>query len=274
MKEIKITGVSIIGKSHLKKNTPCQDNHSFMSGKDMGIAVVADGAGSKSHSHLGSKLLVNKLKKYVIKNFDEFYKCNYSEARDRIMNFMISELKYKSSKLKISFESMATTILFVAIKKGKFIFGHIGDGMIVALKNNELITASAPENGEFANQTFFVHPKLMEKMKLGKGEIEGIGGFVLMTDGCEGALYNRKEKKPVAANGEMIKWLGNYDKGRVKIALKKIIVEKFRRITSDDCTLAVMNIGVHKRLLYTRKGCKTTYSKRGLKKGAKVKVIH
>jgi serine/threonine protein phosphatase PrpC len=274
MKRIKITGVSVIGKSHLRKNIPCQDSNDFMSGLDTGVAVVADGAGSKSHSHIGSRLLTNKMKKYVIKNFDELYKGNYSDVRDRLMNFMISELKHKSYKLKISFESLATTLLFVAIKNGKFIFGHIGDGMIVVLKNNKVVMASAPENGEFANQTFFVHPKLKDKIKLGRGQIDDIEGFVLMTDGCEGALYDRKNKRPISANGDIIKWLQNHREGRVKKALKKIIIEKFRRITGDDCTLAVINVESYKKLLYVRKGRKESHNRRMLKRGMKVKVVY
>ena len=63
------------------------------------------------------------------------------------------------------------------------------------MKNNELKIASYPENGEFVNTTIFVTSKdALSTMKLMKGQINGITGFALMSDGTETSLYNKRDK--------------------------------------------------------------------------------
>lgn len=91
---------------------------------------------------------------------------------------------------------MASTLLLVAIKDDKFIIAHIGDGVIGYLKNNEMKIASQPENGEFVNTTVFTTSKdAIMTMKLIKGFLGTIQGFVLMSDGPEARLYSKQENK-------------------------------------------------------------------------------
>ena len=48
------------------------------------------------------------------------------------------------------------TLLFVSIKNNKYIAGHIGDGIIGIIdEKGDAIVLSEPENGEFANTTYF-----------------------------------------------------------------------------------------------------------------------
>jgi len=53
---------SSIGGRHIEENLPCQDSNAvfYNLAMDYGIAIVSDGAGSASHSDLGSKIIVNK----------------------------------------------------------------------------------------------------------------------------------------------------------------------------------------------------------------------
>ena len=93
-------------------------------------------------------------------------------------------------------KDLASTLLFVAVKDDKFILGHLGDGVIGYLKNNCLKTASLPNNGEFSNETYFSTSKdASSHMKLAKGSVRDIDGFVLMSDGTADSFYNKKEKK-------------------------------------------------------------------------------
>lgn len=50
-------GFSVVGKSHIKKGTCCQDSHCIRKLENGWIiAAVADGVGSAKNSHIGSKI--------------------------------------------------------------------------------------------------------------------------------------------------------------------------------------------------------------------------
>src|SRR6478736_4328000 len=55
-----IAQASVIGKSHIEEDIPCQDAHlcKYYKEHNFGIAVVSDGAGSAGNSHLGSGKVV------------------------------------------------------------------------------------------------------------------------------------------------------------------------------------------------------------------------
>ena len=52
-------GVSLPGTYHIKNDIVCQDAHKIIRiGKDIALAVVADGLGSAAYSDVGSKIAV------------------------------------------------------------------------------------------------------------------------------------------------------------------------------------------------------------------------
>ena len=106
--------------------------------------------------------------------------------------------------------------------------------MIGYIKNENLKVISKPENGEFANETYFVHPKFVGKMRLGKGTLEGVEGFILMTDGGESGLYRRIPGELVQSNMDIINWLKSRSVSRVEKALRKNIRDKFRKINRES----------------------------------------
>src|SRR5690606_36090747 len=64
---------SSIGVRHIEDNLPCQDSNAvfFNLEMDYGIAIVSDGAGSASHSDLGSKIVVDKGIELLNERFSE-----------------------------------------------------------------------------------------------------------------------------------------------------------------------------------------------------------
>ena len=56
----KYTGQAVIGTSHEKNNTPCQDAYRIEPIDDRLIVVVADGAGSAKHSDIGAQLITQE----------------------------------------------------------------------------------------------------------------------------------------------------------------------------------------------------------------------
>lgn len=268
--KIKIASTSVIGKGHLKYNKVCQDSNKKYQ-KKINILTLADGAGSKSHSHIGSKLLTNEICTYLKENFNKIYDGEYISIRDNLMEYLVKKLKNKQYNLSLSsIDQLASTLLFVAIKDDKFITGHIGDGVIGYVKNNKLKVISKPENGEYANATYFIHPSFKNMLRLGKGEIKDINGFILMTDGGEDGLYDKKQQELVEANKEIIYWLKNRTPHRVEKALRKNIINNFRKITRDDVSIGAIYIEHSKNIVYKSKGSSANLSpyrvRRSLKK--------
>ena len=63
-----LSGASVRGLSHQQHNLPCQDRHGYcqlVEYPDWAIAVVADGAGSKSHSDIGAQIVVDETLSFV-----------------------------------------------------------------------------------------------------------------------------------------------------------------------------------------------------------------
>ena len=113
-------------------------------------------------------------------------------------------------KYSSNIQEFASTLMFVAVKENKFIISHIGDGVIGYMENDELKIASEPDNGEFANTTVFTTSKqAILSMRLIKGELKNISGFILMSDGTSAALYN-KHKKQLSSGIAKIMRLCNY----------------------------------------------------------------
>ncbi len=133
----------------------------------------------------------------------------------------------------------SSTLLFVSIKKNKFICGHLGDGVIAYVYKDKLQVLSIPESGEFANETYFVTSfNYVEKFKLIKGYVDAIDAFVLMSDGTSNSLYDKRKStvSPVVSN--ILNWLDHYTIAEVNDALKTNFETVIRAKTRDDCSIA------------------------------------
>ncbi|WP_276324836.1 protein phosphatase 2C domain-containing protein [Treponema putidum] len=136
---------------------------------------------------------------------------------------------------------LASTLLFVAIKKGLYIIGHIGDGVIGYLKKEELKVASEPKNGEFINTTVFTTSiNVMDSMKIIKGSINDIEGFVLMSDGSENSLYQKAEKKISNSIKKIMNLLILIPKNELENMLVKTFESIICQATIDDCSIVFL----------------------------------
>ena len=200
---------AIQGKSHIFDNTPCQDKVFSLNYKDSCIVSLADGAGSAKYSHLGAEAVT----KYVCQNMEHNFEQYFNEENGLVIKqLLINNIQQllqsiaESNKCKIN--DLASTLLMVAIKNDNFIIIHIGDGVIGYLSNNELKVASKPNNGEFVNTTVFTTSEnVLDSIKLIKGSINNITGFVLMSDGTESSLYQKKENKLAPAIKSIMKYM-------------------------------------------------------------------
>ena len=230
---------AVQGKGHVKTGTPCQDRTYHVKQNNVDVIALADGAGSANMSHYGAKFVTMKICQLLSEQFEMYYNEEDGAAVKRvIIGILLEGLEQLSNKFNCDIKDMASTLLVVAIHDGKYIILHIGDGVIGYVKNDELKVASHPENGEFVNTTIFVTSKdALATMKLMKGQLNGITGFTLMSDGTETSLYDKKEKKLAPVLKKMMDLLKLMDSDCLQLEIEKSFEKVIKNSTSDDCSI-------------------------------------
>ncbi len=198
---------STIGSAHVSEGLPCQDNSraELLSETDFLIAAVSDGAGSCSHSQIGSKLLVDgaidklataiKLKDWFPYGSENLNGESWRDETYSLFKELKEDLRSRAIELSVDLKALSATLI-VAVSNGSFVAcAHVGDGR-AAFRDDEgnwhpLMT---PTKGEEANQTLFVTSELWDESQdspffettfYGKS----ITAFSLLTDGCERASF-------------------------------------------------------------------------------------
>lgn len=273
--EWKESAAKCIGSSHCKLQAPCQDSVCVRSTKN-GISVIAlsDGAGSASLSHYGSQMLVDWMVELVPEHLGEAL-----HSKDGLLLFkesLIEQLQIDLLKLSeegidlsdeerarfslpdreelekvpCSIKDLSATLLCVAVYGNNYLALHLGDGVIgmeiERFGNKTMKTLSSPSNGEFANETTFVTSAYAcSEARIYKGRLDSIGrkttGFILMSDGPEAALLNKRTSSLASACHKLIdanRMLEQPEMERqLALTLQQVIASK----TSDDCSIALMS---------------------------------
>jgi len=244
MSKWKIASSYVIGQGHIRKNLPCQDRTFKLTKKDLsgefyGVAL-ADGAGSYAHSDIGAEMITKKILYFIKRKFKYIQKYNNPEVY--ILKYIKKELEKLSKEKNIDIKEFSSTLLFIAIQNNDIIIGHIGDGIIGVLDNNDnLKIVSYPENGEYSNSTFFTTSfKYKKRLRIIKAKIKNSKGFILMSDGSEESLYDKQNKILIDINKQIINWLEKYSENAVENALKQNLEQAISKKTHDDCSIAIM----------------------------------
>jgi len=263
----KFINQSIRGRSHIKNDLPCQDKTYFIDNNNIKVISLSDGAGSCKYSDLGAEIATEVCADYVSKNFEIIYndldnekvgKELFKKIIDQIkIEFENRELdikqedeldKLEQSSLQegipaeIVIQDYSSTLLFLAFFDGKYISGHIGDGLI-CISDEELKIHSNPENGETPNSTYFFTTKDAEKhLRLKKGIITNNTTFILMSDGTYECIYDKKENKFTNALFKFIDWVSTGKEKEVSDAIQLNMKKHFINKTSDDCSISIMHI--------------------------------
>ena len=230
------------GRSHVKQGTPCQDKTYCRSYDDTYVITLADGAGSARLSHYGAECVTKCIADELGLNFESYW--DETEARiakERLFKEISESLQEIAGQYDCQLKDMASTLLAVAVKDERYIILHLGDGVIGYCKEGVLKVASAPNNGEFANTTVFTTSSdACSQMKVFRGLLNGINGFVLMSDGPEACLYDKKNNE--LANGllQILEDASGEDLKEVSEGIEEAMDTVITKHTLDDCSLAFM----------------------------------
>ncbi len=199
---------SVVGSSHLRNRTPCQDASACewieQAGASALVAVVSDGAGSAPFSQFGARtaceLVLEETKAALAAG---------ARVEDLGREFALGVLERIQVRLarvarhvRRPEREFACTLLFAVVGARRALFAQIGDGAIVVSPDVHTQTAVPgsygwvfwPQQGEYLNQTCFVteagaHERL--ECAAWDGAVEELA---LFSDGLQGLVLDGKKK--------------------------------------------------------------------------------
>jgi hypothetical protein len=194
---------SVAGTSHDRSSLPCQD-HCFTSeysanGRPYLLLTCSDGAGSASHSQLGSKLACETVVNEVIATLETVSGLSdvdrpvaqrwYSRVRERLIQ--------ESLALSVSARELSCTLLVAVIGDEGAVYAQLGDGALVTRVGNAddvLRPVFWPQNGEYANTTYFTTDSRAEELMLFESTNVSPSAVAAFTDGIQSLALNYTTK--------------------------------------------------------------------------------
>lgn len=242
-----IVAGSATGAAHEKEGLPCQDAFDHSRAGQWVVATVCDGAGSARHSHIGASLAAETIVQELTLILDMA-----PQMRERSENFwrkaVIASIGSTRSLLKRKVRGYAeglndyhATLVGTVAGPDYGFFFHIGDGAGFALERGswESGVISKPENGEYADQTFFyTMDSWRDHLRL--TFFEGVPDVIaLMSDGAMAFAANKAQQglDPDFITPVM-RYLDTVDEKTGSTALSNTLASpQTHIITGDDKTL-------------------------------------
>lgn len=200
-------GTCVQGIDHKAAGVVCQDGVAAAAANGVHAIALSDGGGSRKLSQIGSAVSTRAVCALLVERFDELYvrmehisRGGHKAAREltelklEILDAVLAALRAELTPER-KLADFGCTLQFFATKDGRYVAGHVGDGVIAAIYQRGLSRAvevlSHPENGDGPNITFFVTDhNAREHLRLQHGYAPQLEGVLMMSDGPEEVLYH------------------------------------------------------------------------------------
>ncbi len=197
----KLATSTVTGKAHIDRGENGQDNNKAgtirIGDNEFFIGIAADGAGSTTEGGRGAEIVCEIVYNRIVAALretgdipsitDSGIHAWITAGRDAIE----SEAAGKSKRLK----DYACTILGVVAGERGALFFQIGDGAIVTSSGQEYQTIFWPEQGEYANTTYFVtDEQYRERLHIHHAESVP-EEIALFTDGLQNLVLSFSQRK-------------------------------------------------------------------------------
>ena len=194
-------GASVRGTSHVGGGLPCQDASAIRQFEHAAHGAVlvlacADGAGSASMSQVGSLLAVRS----VVRTVANFVADGHG-VRDiddgilrRWFEVAAADLQEEADEAERPIGDYACTLLCAIVDQHAAAYAQLGDGAIVAGCGDDVAPVFWPQQGEFANSTFFItSPRHLELVQTRThGEVPE--RIALMSDGLQNLALRMSDR--------------------------------------------------------------------------------
>lgn len=238
----RIYAASAIGKGHIDGDLPCQDACGSTFDNERLIAVVCDGAGSVSKSDIGARECVDVICKFLSGIAGASPSCIDQTVIEQAIESARAHIQLRADDLAVPSRELACTVVgTVLFSDGGYLF-HIGDGMAVVELADGSTVLSLPENGEYANETYFVTGddwRARLRVKSFSGAIRCVS---LMSDGAMSFAVNRAKTEMFGPFIDPVRsYLATVSEAEGSEALLATLSgEQTWPITSDDKTILLI----------------------------------
>jgi serine/threonine protein phosphatase PrpC len=150
------------------------------------IGAVADGAGSASHSEVGSKLAaqvaVEELERWCALSLPwPETEAMWTPVITKALDCARVAVETEAAAMGLEPRDLATTLIVILATPQFVVAGQIGDGAVVLSDSiGNLVALTAPQSGEYLNETtFLVSPRAVEQAQtsLWRGEVLFLAAF-------------------------------------------------------------------------------------------------
>jgi hypothetical protein len=177
----KLIGASVRGRSHARTDTRCQDVVRYESDNGLAIAAVSDGAGTAALAHLGASIAAETVVR-VLRETSSEQNLTLSDLRDAFAAARAA-IDLDAGERARSIRDYACTLLVVVADEHHTLVGQIGDGAIVGVPFEEnLKVIGWPQQGDYANTTFFLSDETSEPVFTEEVPLEAFG---MLSDGLQ-----------------------------------------------------------------------------------------
>ncbi|MBQ4466243.1 MAG: protein phosphatase 2C domain-containing protein [Oscillospiraceae bacterium] len=178
---------SEVGESHIGWGKPCEDSVLTGQNPETGVtaAVVSDGAGSYTFAKEGSSITAKAAVELLTGQFDELYELSNQEFAETVLGCIRSLLEKRAEELECQLIDLSATLVCAAVAPdGRYLYFHVGDGIIAACDDKGVCRIISQYYHEIApNYTTFVTiPDTPYNYGRGKG---GVAAFLVTSDGSE-----------------------------------------------------------------------------------------
>ncbi|XYI02471.1 PP2C family serine/threonine-protein phosphatase [Sorangium sp. So ce1128] len=239
-----VFGASVRGPQHEQEGSPCQDAWASGPAGERRVGLcLCDGAGSAAHSEIGAAAVAAA----VVEALRELEPAGPQPLCDAVRAACAAgrqALLREAEARALAPADLACTLVAAAAWGDAVAVAHLGDGAVVGRRrgDGQLVVLSAPDRGEYANETWFVSSPSWEA-RLRVSLHEGVDALCAFTDGCEGAaLVRGRALAPYAPFcAPLLDFAAEVtDAGAASDEVARLLdAEPLRRSSGDDKTLAV-----------------------------------
>ena len=232
--------IQVRGHSHEALVLPCQDCCDAGITPSKAWLALADGAGFSPLAQYGSTATVQCVKGLLWK-FRRAGRYGVNETeKSTFLADILEHLDRIAKKKACDLELLASTLLAVQTWEGHYLALHLGDGVIGCYHADGSVTElSGPENGRYANQTWFTTSSdACEHLRVYHGELGDIQGFCAFSDGAADSLYDDREHLFAPVVPEIFKMMQTDGVDATRVNLGELMQGDIRNQTSDDVSFA------------------------------------
>jgi hypothetical protein len=235
----KSAATAVRGRAHEASAEPLQDAVADLRRNGVVAIALADGAGSARHSALGAARATRRACALICDGFESLWALEARAIAAAIAGPLQEELRAAAIECSAPVSELASTLLFVAVSRGRYLAGSIGDGIAAMENGSHARVLFSPQRGEHLNETVFLtSSRLEERLQISKGP--SADWFCLMSDGTAETFYQRQNGRLSTGPARVAGWLREYREVEVGKFLTKNLRDQLRERTGDDCSLAVL----------------------------------